>query len=278
MKKLIPFIVIVLLSLFWIWVGISSSNDMIDIIIFQEQYNIVTPYSVEDQIEVKMYLTYEDSYYVRKENVSSAYVQNSFECIELGAKEIKKMDSPTRIDDKKYYGYIFVFDLDVDDNNIIKIPNAELIINYIDINPIKVKIGDVTIKKIPFSHDFEGILNLSTMEGIAEDSTLKAIDLKLKSNENIQLVEAVLFDCHASFDQMIYCKDSNTMCNINGYAIEEEVSIRLHINDSINLNKVGFEIKYEYENNIYSFYYETFTFFETFDVKEGFNKYTYELH
>ena len=299
MKKIVLFLVLILLSVIWIVIGVKSKVDYVDVLVFKENNNIISTFETKEELIVPVYFSVEETYYTHKENVLSSYLKNDNNQMLIENTEIKKVGK-CKIEGKRYYEYSFVFSIIYSDEELLKIPDGKVIVNYEGGSQLILEIGNLCIKKIPFSHDENNLICLKSIEGMTAEvdnvKTLIAIVLCLELQEGVKLERMDLYDYQAkiSNSEVLQKEDVGYLNDIDevlGYdydkyeyydgVISGDVNgkgkIIFPIKMSNNLNKAGFELIYSYNEKYYSFYYPTFMFFQELNKNGEYKINTYAL-
>ena len=149
MKKIVLFLVLILLSVIWIVIGVKSKVDYVDVLVFKENNNMISTFETKEELIVPVYFSVEETYYTHKENVLSSYLKNDNNQMLIENTEIKK-GGKCKIEGKQYYEYSFVFSIIYSDEELLKIPDGKVIVNYEGGSQLILEIGNLCIKKYHF--------------------------------------------------------------------------------------------------------------------------------
>lgn len=300
MKKLIFLLMIILLSGIWIFIGLKTNQENLKVLTYKENVNLVKTFEKTETLEYNIYFSTPSSYYTKKNNIVHCSVKDSDNELSINIASIIQCNK-CKIDDSFYYQYLYIFSVDYSSDEEMIFNDAQIIIEYDHVDSLKVNVGNLLIKKIPFSHDQNNILEMSSLEGMTKEinkrTTLVGLVVKLKPNKEIKITDFSIFDCRAKvskgevkiidrYDDMMQIDEvlgydfNNERINDswNGINLKEETFLVIPVKLSDNLNATGFELTYVYNDTEYKFYYETFVFFNSLENNSEYVVLDYELY
>jgi len=287
-KKLIVGIAIVSIIFLVIIILIKQVPKTIELTTFEKAYNIVQQ-STEECIEIPIYINYLDSYLVKKENIDNLSIKTNDEKLAFTVNKIKPTEAKTVLKKKVFYEYVFILNpsITLEDDFHIEMENAYLEINYVQGVKVLVKIGSFSYY---FYNNDDSTLSVKQLKGLVntyEDKTLVGITLGLKNNHanKITIKDIIPLDRNvdAALAEITFDKDYNqgdSIDQILGYKydlykenqintfnleIEDELNIFIPIKykQDILLNKLGFLVMYEINEELRYLCIDDFTFFNT---------------
>lgn len=261
----------------------------IELTTFERAYNMVQQ-SEEEVIEIPLYINYADSYLVKKDNITNAVIKNDDASLAFAISKIEQEDE-VYLKSKKFYKYIFTLtpNITLEDDFKLEILNSILELSYVQGVKVSVNIGSFSYY---FYNNDDTALSIKQLKGLVntyEDKTLVGITLGLKNNtnDNIKLKNIIALDANvnAELGEIKLNKEFNQGDSIDeilgyiynpyssskGETIEIEIEndndinifIPLKYKQNILLNKLGFLIEYEMNNQVKYLCIDDFMFFET---------------
>lgn len=300
MKKIVFLFIIIILSGVWIFIGLKSNQENLKVLTYKENVNLVKTFEKTETLEYSIYFSAPSSYYTQKNNIVHCSVKDSNNELSLNVASIIQ-NKKCEIDDYFYYQYLYTFEVDYSSDEEMRFYDAQIIIEYDGVESLKINIGNLLIKKIPYSHDQNNILEMVSLEGITKEinksTTLVGIVVKLKANKYIKITDFYIYDCNAkvskgeikivdTYDSMMPIDGilgydfNNERLNDSwdGINMNEESTLVIPVKLSKNLNSTGFELTYVYNDIEYKFYYETFVFFNSLEKNSEYIILDYELY
>ena len=281
---------IIALSFIALVVIILSSKvpKSIDITTFESAYNVVQ-FSDEENIEIPIFISMEDSYIINKDNVISSKIKNDQDSIAFNINRIVDTEEKALIKNKRFHKYILILNpvLKLEDDFTLEIDNAILEINYSQGINININIGSFSYYYYSTSGNDLSISKLKGLVNTYTDKLLVGVQIGLKSNTDdvikITNIKALDTNVILAKSSIVLNKDFTQGAKIDdflGYTYdpygdfedrdfniildkEYNLFIPLKYKKDILLNKLGFLIEYEINGVTKYFCIDDFIFFNT---------------
>lgn len=291
--------VVVTISLVILMLYITRS-DILYIASYKQNYSLVSNGDEEKEFTVPIYVSDKKSFIVNMEKLSNSYVSSfdDSEKIEVKVNKIIDMKNNKEINNEKYFLYHFIIkiNLDIDDEFKIMLSEAYLNIEYpsYEASIVRINIGSFSYIKVPYYGALNNEISLTKIKPIVNyvgnKKTLVGlnIDFKNNGNQNIVLKQINIYDSniYVSTDNIISKKEEflsgDNLSKILGYTYlyvdgnynNSDINILISGNEEVSyiipfkylkeciINKVGFEIVYEINNEVYKLYYTDFKYFD----------------
>jgi len=308
MKKRIFFIslisFIVILAVFILLVVFTKDNKFY-VTTIKKSHCYINKVSETQDFEIDVYITDKGSYMLDQNYIGNCYLSDDEQNLEIKIKDIREQNEILKINDVKYYLYVFNFEIPfmTESECEFNLKEAEVEINYPS-DKLKLSIGNFYYLKVEDYGEYNNYLSVSKIKPIVNNvnnnKTLVGLDIAFLNNSNESLIiknikvlssnitisndEITVLDQEISsgddisdilgykYDYKI--KDENynfkTIDLIQNEKKEYLIPIK-YINDYV-VDKAGVLIEYEYLGNSYKLYYDEILFFQTTNFKISINE------
>ena len=307
MKRYLIFIPIIIILLLAVVISIALHVDTFEVMTVPRSYSYVSTYTDNDEMDVLVYVSSQNSYITKKENIKNAYVTSSDEnnTMKVDLIDIQNMNNNVKIYGHYFYLYKFSFDIPFKTTSEyeLSINDALLMIDY-GTREIAITLGSFYYYKMPYYGDLDNDLVITSLKPvigyIGDNKTVSGIRIGLRNNAlvDITICDIKLLDpnIYPSLGEIKVIDNTfgglESMSSILGYNYEikpkekeeGEVSLKISKNKEIEIvipikyledypiNTLGFIISYKESGNseIIKYYYDDFVFFNS--MKETYDE------
>ena len=307
MKRYLIFIPIIIILLLAVVISIALHVDTFEVMTVPRSYSYVSTYSDDDEMDVLVYVSSQNSYITRKENIKNAYVTSSDEnnTMKVDLIDIQNMNSNVKIYGHYFYLYKFSFDIPFKTTSEyeLSISDAFLLLDY-GTREITITLGSFYYYKMPYYGDVDNglvVTNLKPVIGyIGDNKTICGIRIGLRNNAltDITICDIKLLDpnIYPSLGEIKIIDNEigglESMSSILGYnyvvkpkeKAPGEVALKITKNKEIEIvipikyledypiNSLGFIISYQRSGSgeIIKYYFDDFVFFNS--MKETYDE------
>lgn len=242
MKKSINNIIIFSLLTFGLLFFVSCKKEN-KIWVYENDYSFIN-----QNIEIDIFTNIEDNPYLKKESITSIYLydKNSGDLFPFNILNIDKY----KINRQKFKNCLEL-GLNLKINDLIKIKEGYIVINYINNYELKIFIGSLSIINVKEDYD----LNISSLEGNVESERLNSIEIGLLNNrKDIKILEVLLIN--AKLENLVINKK-----------LEDIEYLKIDIDSDI--TNTGIVIKYEINNEERYKVIHNFKYLNNYQYKEN---------
>ncbi|MDD3171650.1 MAG: hypothetical protein PHO86_04945 [Bacilli bacterium] len=290
LSLLVSVILVVIITIF------NKTEPTFKMTTIKQAYSYISTYDEEDVLDINVLINSKETKATNYNKFTNAYVTDRSRNNEilLSLIEIKETDESYFIDDEEFYLYVFSFRIPLRTNEefSLEIGDAILRINYSSIQ-VSLEIGSFSYYKVPYYGDNLGYLAISKLKPLVnevnKEKMLLAIEIGFYNNTNkeitikriVPLELNILFSLEevVELDKEIFPNEN--LQGILGYSYQHITNS--YLNDETNIvlepginhnflfplkyfgeysvNKTGFLIEYEVDNQSFVFYNDDFLFY-----------------
>lgn len=301
LKKITP-IVFSLLVIGIIIFSVLREPKQIKMTTVKESYNYVSTNDEGYNLNIAILINQKNSYITNIDEINNAYIGSVDELYKVDIKEIN-YGFETKIEADKYYYYSYTihFDLEFD----IEVPNASLIIYYLNQKDITIDIGSISCYKVDNKNYSD--LSLTNLKGVINEinnkKTLVGIVFEINNNTDAEfdINDIFLFDFNTYItgiyeigNQKIgYADNISEIINKQYYISDQEIIVSkklsgkkrylltLGYRNHYQIPCLGFKIYYTVSGFNREYIFSPFTFYKDHQRNIPINEldfYIYEHH
>lgn len=308
MRKLLPYIVVIVFSFSFIIILFVSTNNKVvnSFLIYERNYNVVCSENTDNTFNVLFYVSNKKSYINDKKQIKNSFINDNEESI-IEVKLINIFDNNKIINYNgiDYHEYVFSFLVLFDSADPFEwyFKNAYLQLNYNGNIEYNIQIGQFSLIKVNNNHDHITISNVKPIITEYNNNTYLScliLGIRKVNNNIIHIKNIKLLNSNITTGSVII---SNKMVNntsfedIFGYDFnsvnkdENDIDIVLNNNEIIYIkipiyyekylpiNSFPIKINYAIGDYEYNYYLYNYTFYnQTNEVISKENLHTYEIY
>ena len=276
----------------------KPSKSMVHLLTVYKDYSrIIT--KPEETISIPIYSDYEDTFLLDKEAITSSYISNEINSLEIKIDNIRKTEDINKLDEETYTLYYIdiSFPYNLTSEQIIDISDCKLSLTYINDESIDLEIGNMYLMFNPIEENNQislyRMFALTNFYNGKEFISAIVFGLTNMTCENIKITEIDnnIQTMNLDIDEAKFIDEINNVHESIESIIRHEynpigiisfsTSIDL-INDKLLVVPIKYEdviqttnrfpliIKYIYQDKEYSYIIDDFMFFETHNTLEDY--------
>ena len=157
--------ILIIMSIALIGIAIFKGPKKTKVSAILYPYNLVSKVENNDTIDIKLFVSNKNSYFLNKDKITSAYISGIEGKLKLVPIEIVLSDVKMKIKNEDYYlvHYYFKIDASIDSNYELYLSKAYLYMNFSNEMTTNIYIGSFSYYKYEESIDSIGITNLKVI-------------------------------------------------------------------------------------------------------------------
>ncbi len=265
--------------------------------VYKDYSRIIT--KPEETISIPIYTDYEDTFLLNIEAITSSYIFNDVNSLEIEIQNIRKTEDINKLDDETYTLYYIdiSFPYDLISEQVIDLSSCKLNLTYINDESINLEIGNMFLM---FSSIIENnqislyrMFALTNFYNGTEYISAIVFGLTNMTCENIKIIEIdnCIQTMNLDIDEAIFRDEIDDVHESIESIVEHEYNLigTVSLNASIDLiddkllivpikyediiqttNRFPLILKYIYKDKEYSYIIDDFMFFETHNTLEDY--------
>ena len=199
-------------------------SEKIAFIMMEKHYSLL--YEEKPELDLSLYASKQDNYYLDSAHIDKVFLYNDSDSYLTKVLSLTSENDTITFKDKDYYKNTLSLKLDIETNNPINISNAKVKIIYQNDYLLDLNVGNIAFQKASNNDDIQIQKVQSIVTTLDQGTTLAAVLLKLKVNDNVSIVNTNLISSSLRVNND-YClvKEGN-------YEVENNVDLKVLFGDS----------------------------------------------